>query len=175
MKPRNLASLTLALVFALSFAVSALAAETGGTYRNVDDAYAALNAFRAGPDAWVWNKDNQSRTDYTGKLQPMKRDAELEQTAKTRAREIAQSFSHTRPNGQSCFTAYPDLKGVGENIAEGQESGQEVTDDWKETNDPYSGQGHRRNMLSPKYNAVGIACYVAPDGTPYWVQAFGTR
>lgn len=86
----------------------------------------------------------------------------MEQTAKIRAKEIAQNFDHTRPNGQSCFTAYPsNLTAMGENIAEGQTSAKAVTDSWKETNNPYSGQDHRRNMLSSQFNAVGIACYVS--------------
>lgn len=168
---KNLLSLVLCLVFSFALAVPAFAGSTG--YMDTTDAYTELNNFRASGDAWYWNSDNKAKTSVVGKLKPLKRDPQLEQTAKTRAKEIAQSFSHTRPNGTSCFSAYPSsLMARGENIAEGQSSAKEVTEDWMEKNDPYSGQGHRRNMLDSKFNAVGIACY-AQNGTYYWVQSFG--
>ena len=64
------------------------------------------------------------------------------------------------------------MMAMGENIAYGYPSAKAVTEGWKETNENYSGQGHRRNMLNPAFNAVGIAGYVH-NGTIYWVQAFG--
>ena len=169
---KRLLSVVLSLLFAVALAIPALAATRSG-YLDTTDAYTELNNFRASNNAWYWNADNRTKTNVVGKLKLLKRDAQLEKTAQIRAKEIAQSFSHTRPNGQSCFTAYPsNLTARGENIAEGQESAREVTEDWMETNNSYSGQGHRRNMLSDKFNAVGIACYVQ-NGTYYWVQAFG--
>lgn len=175
----RLTAITFALIFTLCLAVSAFAAnypttQYKNTYLDTSSAYTELNNFRTGNEAWYRNPDNLTRTSLVGKLQPMQRNNTLEQTAKIRAKEIAQNFSHTRPNGTSCFTAYPNLKAVGENIAVGQTSATEVINDWKETNDPYSGQGHRRNMLSTKYNAVGIACYADSNGVLYWVQSFGT-
>ena len=108
-------------------------------------------------------------------LSALKRDSALEETAKIRAKELVDQFSHTRPNGSVCFTAYPQgMMAMGENIAYGFSSAQSVTEAWKETNEKYSGQGHRRNMLSDDFNAVGIAGYIH-NGTIYWVQAFGYR
>lgn len=168
---KKLLSIVLSLVFALALAVPAFAGSTG--YMDTTDAYTELNNFRASSQAWYWNSDNRTKTNAVGKLKSLKCDPQLEQTAKVRAKEIAQKFSHTRPNGKSCFTAYPDgLSAFGENIAAGQTTAAEVTNDWKETGNKYAGQGHRRNMLSDKYNAVGIACYVQ-NGTCYWVQSFG--
>ena len=43
----------------------------------------------------------------------------------------------------------------------------------KETDKPYSGQGHRRNMLNENFTCVGIACFEV-DGIKYWVQEFGS-
>lgn len=174
----KLTALIFALIFTFSLAVSTFATnypatQYRNTYLDTSAAYTELNTFRTGNEAWYRNPDNLTKTSLAGKLQPMKRDPALEQTARIRAGEIAQKFSHTRPNGTSCFTAYPDYKAVGENIAVGQTSAAEVTTDWKEANDPYSGQGHRRNMLSTKYNAVGIACYADSNGVLYWVQSFG--
>ena len=168
---KRLFSILFSLVFVLALSVPAFA-KTSGQYLDTTAAYSEMNQFRTSNQAWYYNPDG-SVNNQVGKLQPIKRDARLEQTAQIRAKEIAQSFSHTRPNGQSCFTAYPsDLTAKGENIAAGQTSAQEVINDWKETNNPYNGQGHRRNMLSSKFNAVGIACYVQ-NGTYYWVQSFG--
>lgn len=165
-------SAALSLMFILALTVPTFAASQNG-YLDTTDAYTELNNFRASNQAWYWNSDNKTKTNAVGKLQSLKRDPQLEQTAKVRAKEIAQKFSHTRPNGQSCFTTYPsDLTAKGENITAGQTSAKEVTEDWMETNNRYSGQGHRRNMLDSKYNAVGIACYVS-GGTYYWVQSFG--
>ena len=141
------------------------------------EAYALLNAFRGEANVWYWNEDNQTKTvmnSGNGKtLSALKRDSALEETAKIRAKELVTQFSHTRPDGSVCFTAYPQgMMAMGENIAYGFSSAQSVTEAWKETDQNYSGQGHRRNMLSDDFNAVGIAGYIH-NGTIYWVQAFG--
>ena len=148
-----------------------------GEFIDVTDAYVYLNQFRNESGVWQWNSDDVTKTVYntnsTNQLQPLSRDVNLEETAKVRAKELVESFSHTRPDGAQCFTAFPSgLMAMGENIAKGQSSVTEVTEAWKETNDPYSGQGHRRNMLSTKFNCVGIAGYKL-NGVIYWVQDFG--
>ena len=153
----------------------ASAAATG--YSDVSSAYTALNDFRTTRGVWYWNSNNVSRTVFNtnsnNKLGKLKRSTKLEKVAKTRAKEISVRFSHTRPNGRSCFTAYPNMNAKGENIANGQKSVSEVMKSWKEEDNKYDGQGHRRNMLSKKFNAVGIACYKAANGKKYWVQCFG--
>lgn len=45
---------------------------------------------------------------------------------------------------------------------------------WKEDNDDYSGQGHRRNMLSSNFTSIGIA-HVYYNGCHYWVQEFSSK
>ena len=143
------------------------------------EAYSCLNAFRAENSVWYWNKDDTTKkyfnTNSNNKLKPLKRNSKLENVAKLRAKEIATKFSHTRPDGTNCFTAYPNnLRGYGENIAMGASTGKAVTELWKETNYHYSGQGHRRNMLDTDFNIVGIAGY-KKGGKIYWVQAFGKK
>ena len=148
----------------------------GGSYRDVSQAYTLLNQFRTGKNVWQWNTDNRSKTWFntnsSNRLSALKRSSALEAVARTRARELATRFSHTRPNGSDCFTAYPRLRSVGENIAAGTSSAYTVTELLKETNEYYGKQGHRRNMLSRNFNAVGIACYYC-NGNYYWVQCFG--
>jgi uncharacterized protein YkwD len=148
-----------------------------GTYKQ-DEARAMLeyiNEFRHGSEAWYWNESDTEKV-YCSGLGDLTYDYELEKVAMLRAKEIAQSFSHTRPNGQSCWTAYDDCGydwqwSVGENIAYGQTSAYEVYMDWREDNDPYAGQGHRRNMLGSGFKAIGIGCYEY-NGRKYWVQEF---
>ena len=131
-----------------------------------------INAFRMGSDAWAWNESNTQKVPYSG-LTALTYDFALEQTAMQRVAEIALSFSHTRPNGEDCFTAYTgNYSSRGENIAVGQISAEAVHADWREDDKFFDGQGHRRNMLGANFTAVGIACAVV-NGTYYWVEEFG--
>ena len=148
-----------------------------GEFIDVNDAYVYLNQFRNENGVWQWNDDNTTKTVFNtnelNKLQPLARDLTLEETAKIRAKELVQLYSHTRPDGNDCFTAFPEgLTAMGENIAYGFTTIELVTEAWKETNEPYDGQGHRRNMLNSNFNCVGIAGYKL-NGTIYWVQDFG--
>jgi len=94
--------------------------------------------------------------------------ASLVDTAAVRGPEIMILWSHTRPDGSSCFTAFSaDWSYMGENIAEGQRSAQRVMDDWM------ASEYHRENILSPNFSQIGIYCGTAADGTYYWVQEFG--
>ena len=96
-------------------------------------------------------------------------DGALSEAAAVRAREIARSFSHTRPSGASFSSALSE-SGVsylraGESIASGQKSAFEVVNAWM--NSP----GHRANILNSSYSRIGSAS-VNIDGTLYWVQLF---
>ena len=148
-----------------------------GEFIDVNEAYVYLNQFRNETGVWQWNSDDTTKTvfntDESNQLKPLTRDLNLEKTAKIRAKELVEKFDHERPDGTLCFTIFPDgLMAMGENIAYGQTSAKEVTEAWKETNDHYNGQGHRRNMLSSDFNCVGIAGYKL-NGVIYWVQDFG--
>ena len=82
----------------------------------------------------------------------------VQQAAQTRAGELKSSFSHTRPNGASCFTALTEA-GVsytraGENIAYGQSSPEAVVQSWMNSS------GHRANILSSSFTTIGIGCTV---------------
>ena len=59
--------------------------------------------------------------------------------------------------------------GAGENIAYGYGTPEEALEGW------LSSAGHRRNVENTIYKVIGIGAAVAADGTPYWVQVFGTR
>ena len=132
-----------------------------------------INELRTGDSAWYWNTDNTTKT-VLKDLKPMTYDYGLEYTAMQRAAECALHYAHTRPDGTSCFAIYPS-SGSGENIAAGYMSVDEVFNNgWREENQPYGGQGHRRNLLGRNNLYIGIGCVYA-DGTFYWCQAIGTR
>ena len=131
-----------------------------------------INAFRQSDEAWYWNKTDTEKIYVTG-LQPLQYDYDLENTAMLRALEIALYFSHTRPDGAECFSAFSDREwsALGENIACGQLTEEIAFTDWREDDDPYAGQGHRRNMLSEDFEAVGIG-HAVVNGMHCWVQEF---
>lgn len=114
---------------------------------------------------------NQIRSQYG--LNTLTWDSELEKTAALRAAECSVSFSHTRPNGTSCFTAYPSgLFLGGENIAAGTatDTAEEVVNLWM--NSP----GHRANILNPDYTtmAVGLVYVGGTRYGYYWSQNFAS-
>ena len=81
-------------------------------------------------------------------------DSSLVEAASIRAKELSDSFSHTRPNGSSCFTVLSEL-GIsygtaGENIAAGYSSSQSVMEGWR------SSSGHYQNIISSKFKKIGI-------------------
>lgn len=112
-------------------------------------ALASVNEYRIGNGlaALTWNDD-------------------LYENCKVRACEISTSFSHTRPNGENCFTAFTvSYTSAGENIASGYTSAQSVAEGW------WNSDAHRSNILSESYSQAAIACYYA-NGNYYWVNLF---
>lgn len=92
---------------------------------------------------------------------------ELTDIAMLRAAETSVLFDHQRPNGLSCFSAFPQSWAYGENIAAGQTSPGAVMGGWM------GSTGHRNNILNRSYSKIGIGCFY--DGNSYyWVQAFCT-
>ena len=96
-------------------------------------------------------------------------DSSLVEAASIRAKELSDSFSHTRPKGSSCFTALSEL-GIsygtaGENIAAGYSSSQSVMEGWR------SSSGHYQNIISSKFKKIGIGVNII-NNQYYWVQIF---
>ena len=113
---------------------------------------------------------NQERA--SAGLPPLTMNQSAVNAASVRAKEIVSSFSHTRPSGQSPFTALDEAgvsyRAAGENIACGQKSPSEVMTGWMNSS------GHRANILNSSFTQVGIACYEDPNSQYgyYWVQLF---
>ncbi len=105
-------------------------------------------------------------------LAPLSYYVEGQAAGDLRAEEIRTSFSHTRPNGSSCFTALhevgiPYYYAAGENIALGHSTPEEVVEAWMNSD------GHRANILSEHFThlIVGVNGTVGQHGVA-WVQLF---
>ena len=105
-------------------------------------------------------------------IRPLEIDINMCAAAQIRAQEATQSFSHTRPDGSSCFSALAETNvhynTAGENIAIGQRTAKEVVEDWM--NSP----GHKANIMNSIYSRIGVA--YTPSTGAYsgyaWAQFF---
>lgn len=140
-----------------------------------------VNNFRTNKSqAWAWDPTDTTKEYYTN-LKPYTYDYELEQIAMKRATELAVYYGHTRPNGKEWYTAHTKYNiesnySIGENVAAGQDTIDQVFNMWLETNYKYAGQSHRRNLLGGidlerKFTSMAMACFVY-DGVKYWCMLF---
>lgn len=110
---------------------------------------------------------NQERT--ANGLQPVQISPQLSEAANIRAEELIENFSHTRPDGSSCFTAMTELgiqySAAAENIAYGQKNPESVMHAWMESS------GHRANILNQDMDYIGVGV-VYRNGIYYWSQFF---
>lgn len=101
-------------------------------------------------------------------IEPLKVIPLLQENAQTRAVEISEEFSHTRPDGTMCFTAISSslsYYACAENIAYGETTPEAVINQWKKSD------GHNKNMLNSEYTHIGVGVYES-NYTVYWVQVF---
>lgn len=100
---------------------------------------------------------------------PLKISPKICRLAEVRAKELVRKFSHTRPDGRSCFSILNANRiggAKGENIAAGQRTPQSVMNSWM--NSP----GHRANIMSGSFRKLGVGMYKDKNGKRYWVQLF---
>ncbi|MDD7055384.1 MAG: CAP domain-containing protein [Selenomonadaceae bacterium] len=118
----------------------------------------------------VLDEVNRNRQEHG--LSPLVLAEDLCYDADIRAQEIVTVFSHTRPDGSSCFSIIQGgYRKVAENIAAGHATAQETVEQWM--NSP----GHRANILDPQLEELGVG-YCNQPGSEYqhyWVQLFRTR
>lgn len=112
---------------------------------------------------------NQERAKLN--LKPLKLYPYACEQANIRAKEISindSTFSHTRPDGRSCFSVFDNVKysRLAENIA--YNSSKNVADVMKLWMDS---EGHKKNILNSELTHIGIGVY-KKGGYYYWVQAF---
>ena len=106
---------------------------------------------------------NAYRADYG--LAPLTLSDALCSAAATRAQESTISFSHTRPDGSSCFTV--SLLACGENMAMGTDmTADGAVSKWMNSS------SHRDNILDSSFRTLGVG-YCSSGREVYWVQLFG--
>lgn len=125
------------------------------------------------PQEWeVLKLVNQER--MAEGLQPLTTGYTLQQAAHARIEDLQLEYrpDHSRPNGAPCTEVaealYLNERAVGENIARGQATAQDVVEDWM------GSPGHRENILQPMFNHMG-AGYGTVTGQNYstvWEQFF---
>ncbi|WP_315789600.1 CAP domain-containing protein [Fischerella sp. JS2] len=102
-------------------------------------------------------------------LAPLKENAELNYAADEYAEQMSETgvLSHTGPDGSQPWdrakTVGYEAQTMGENIARGQKTPEEVVAAWM--NSP----GHRANILNSKYTEIGVGF-----DDNFWVQDFGS-
>ena len=113
-------------------------------------------------------------------LEPLKLNQQLADAADSHSDSMAEDdfFSHTGADGSNVGDRVQsngyDYLALGENIAAGQQTAEEVVQGWMES------PGHRANILNSDYTEIGIGYeYLENDtGTVnynhYWTQVFGT-
>lgn len=93
----------------------------------------------------------------------------LQATADIRAREAAQKFSHTRPDGTECYTVFPeDYNTAGENLLMSDNeiaTPKNMVDTWM------ASQGHKDNILAQRYTDTAIGIYQT-ETTTFVAQVF---
>ncbi|MBD1380086.1 hypothetical protein IC621_07585 [Bacillus sp. IB182487] len=102
-------------------------------------------------------------------LSPLSADNSLANVAQKKSDDMKKNnyFSHNSPTHGSPFEMMQnhgeDYQTAGENIAQGQQSPEEVVDAWMKS------QGHRENILNGDFTHIGIG--YTQDGH-YWTQMF---
>lgn len=103
-------------------------------------------------------------------LNTLSADPVLTEMAMLRARELEESYSHTRPSGENCKTVFgefeTDLRFWGENAAKGNRTPEAVVEAWMDS------RGHRENLLREDAGYLGVGVWQDEDGILYWVQLF---
>lgn len=115
-----------------------------------------------------------TRADYV----PIKWSFDLEWIAQLRAAECTVNEDHTRPNGQSCFSAlYKGVQSWGENLAWNYSGLMGGIEQWyREKEDWVAGNkdkvtGHYTSMIEPQNRYIGLGCFRRDTGGWYGVAA----
>lgn len=111
-------------------------------------------------------------------LSPLTLEPKLCSSASWKADDMAERnyFEHADGNGRDFVDraeqfGYYNWTYLGENIAAGQSTPEEVVQEWM------ASPGHRKNILKPQYKEIGIGYSAGAHGQykHYWVQEFGTH
>ncbi len=130
----------------------------------------ASDYYEGTANEYIWeilrivNEEREERN-----LSPLTLAQGLMDATSIREQELVELYSHTRPDGSSCFTAVKkSYSRLGENIAVGQTSPKEVMNSWMNST------GHRANILNSDYKKLGVgyAYDSSSEWKNHWVQMF---
>ena len=108
---------------------------------------------------------------------PLKLSTTLGAAAAYHSRDMVRNgyFSHTLSDGTTwseniAAYGYPTQTSRAENLAAGQVGAQDTFTQWRNS------AGHNRNMLDPRFNAIGVGLVSDPDSQyrHYWTTTFGS-
>ena len=115
---------------------------------------------------WLVNQERERQG-----LSPLVLSDGLNDAASIRAVELDELYSHTRPDGTSCFTAIEkSYNGGGENIYVSPTNPEAAMIGWMNSD------GHRANILTSSFKFIGIGYYYYEESKSWkdhWVQMFG--
>lgn len=103
---------------------------------------------------------------------PLVWDDSLAEVAKMHSRDMAEHnfFEHTNLDGKSPFDRMREhgisYGAAAENIAAGQRSAEEVMQSWMNSD------GHRRNIMNPEFEKLGVGIAYGGSYGIYWTQCF---
>ncbi len=122
-------------------------------------------------------KQGVRHPDYSGKnltmadYVPLQWSADLEGIARQRAAEATVEAAHTRPNGQSCFSAvtFNNVRSAGECLAWNYEGLMTGIEQWYNEKKDWDNQtgavtGHYQILISPMYTHIGIGAFKQSSG-----------
>jgi len=118
--------------------------------------------------------DSINKERATKGIAPVTQTAALDNTAQIRAKEISIDFSHQRPGGGDCFTAFPAGGSYeAENIAMGYtgtpaQMAESLMQSFREETGEYN---HYTNLMDSHMTQVGLGVYNS-NGTYYLVEDF---
>ena len=85
---------------------------------------------------------------------PVTMDKNLLECAMTRAEELTVYASHIRPNGSTCFSAFPYFEDPSENLAINQGTPEEVMESWIESSGHYTNIMNSKNVSAATHRTV---------------------
>jgi uncharacterized protein YkwD len=104
---------------------------------------------------------------------PLLYDEKVAEAAVLRASEVGSLPKHVRPTGAKWNSVFNqqgiEVSIAGENVARGQKDPESVMKDW------LASPGHRKNILRPEYEGIGVGVFPTTDGSLAWVQLFHTK
>lgn len=140
-------SILIAFIFFLTISIS-------GCGGNVDLITEEFTPFE------VLSEHNKIR--YSKNLPVFEIDEELEQKSQSWSESMA-----TKNRLRHGSLNHSKFSYIGENIAWGQSSVEEVLDSWMNS------KGHRANILNKRYTHIGVGTARRADGRVYWCVQFG--